>query len=885
MLSLCILLDSELIIILIEWYTPDIMLERPEPASTFTPNENWNNRSLLNAFDQIDDSIILRVGGKATNLIILKRAGLPVPMGYCILTDAHDYYLEQNSLPDNLVSEIIRVKKNLGGKVAIRSSANCEDGTDLSMAGVFQSHYVYADEEIASVVEQIYKQSRSPEVDRFMKLHNRSSKDIKMGLIVQELVEPETAGVVYTGVNGENILVQYIDDFGAKLVEGETQGSAALINREGTIVESTGFETRPLSITEIAQLKKYSHIIEDLFPGIPQDIEFATKNGIVYLLQARTLTTDLGHVDLRETSEDVLEATKRKLKKLVAEEKRQLGTYTAIFSDANYSELLPRPTEMDIGTHMYVWGGSDGIPGAKQLGHAVMGYLVGDEAIGIIKFIGGRTYFSIARNAGVYHIGFPATKEEYFSTLVNEYLATVEKDPEKGSYPQMGLYLQDPTFEDLQIRFGERAHEYYRVYEKFVIRMRRFAQEYLLEFNTQRLPETRKFVEKLQKVNLDNMTSEQLAIHAIEILEHNRTKSYINFVRGSRLGFYYSQRLQNLLKIKLGVEKDEAQKLFARLNQGLEGSAITESNIAISGAASEEEALYIAEELVGHYSTGEMLEIRHKPMRDDPEKLLAYVRGIRQTGTYKEDFEKQKRARIAAQESILQRLPEDDRVEFSEVMHASQIYMAVRETAKYFLTKEYLFLRDTLELLGKKTGLENGDIYHLYPREIPLFASNSKAFLHLIRSRKQSFKNCPELDMPPVIRESEIESLSLLEKDNVPFDSAVGKFLAEGQQVIGVIVNSDEFDDLSEVNLVMQEYRQKGILVILAATQMNLSHDPLIHQSAGLVIKNAGLVAHGAQRARELGKGAIGGINTKKLRTGTKVLFDPQTRSVNKIND
>lgn len=848
-------------------------------------NERNTNFTFLHPFDQIDSSFLSLVGTKGVNLALLAKAGLPVPSGYCIPIEAHEYYVENGKVPDGLVAEITKAKDALGGKIAIRSSATCEDGTDLSMAGVFESHYVYKDEEIPAIVEQIYKQSRSKEVEGFMSLHGRSSKDVKMGLVIQELIEPDEAGVIYTGVNGNNILVQYVDGFGAKLVDGETHGSSMLIDTNNTIIQSSAYETRPVSPDIISQITKYTHIIEDLFPGIPQDIEFAIKDDVVYILQARTLTADLGKVNLREMPEETLEATKRKLRQLVDEEKKEIGTQAAIFSDANYSELLPNPTEMDIGIHMYVWGGSDGIPGAKQLGHAAMGYLVGDEAGGIIKYIGGRTYSSLARYAGVYHIGFPASVEEYYATLVKEYLEIVQNEPEKGAYPQMGLFLQDPTLEDLQIRFGEKAEEYFQVYLKFAARMRGFADNYLSEFHKIRLPQTINFIEEMKGVDIRSMTNEQLTEHVIEILEHNRTESYVDFVKGSRLGFYYSQRLQSLLRQELKIGKDESQKLYSRLNQGLDGSAITDANIAIAEAGSEEEAFRIAQKLVGHYSSGEMLEIRHLPMRDDPDKLLAYIRGIRQTGKYKADFEKQKQARIDTQREVLKNVPETDKKELSRVIQASQTYMAVRETAKYHFTKEYLLLRDALELLAEKTGLEKGDIYYLYPRELPKFTSDPIRFLHLILARKQAFNNYKALDMPSVIREMDIETLGLSIKNDSVFIEANGKFLADGEKITGVVVNIYEFDDLNKVNDVINEYRQKGIPVILAASQINLSHDPLISQAAGLVINNAGFVSHGAQRARELGKGAIGGINIKNIKTGTKILFDPKNSTIKKLDE
>lgn len=703
-----------------------------------------------------------------------------------------------------------------------------------------------------------------------------------MGLVIQKLIEPDVAGVIYTGINRNNILIQYTDGFGAGLVDGKTAGSAMIVDGNGVILQSSGFDTRPISPATVRQMSVYTRMIESLFPGVPQDIEFANNKEGVHIVQARALTTDLGKVELAESAEDCLESTKRKLRQLEAEEKQELGVKTAIFSDANYSELLPRPTEMDIGVYMYVWGGGDGVQGAKQKGHADMGYLVGDQAISIINYIGGRTYSSIARYASIYHIGFPQTREEYFSTLVNEYLDTVQKEPEKGAYPQMGLFLQDPTLKDLQVRYGDRADGYLQVYQDFVVRMSGIAERYITEFYGKRLPEMTDFVESIQQIDLNSLTNEQLVAQGIKVLEHIRTESFIDFVYAARLGFYYSQRLQELLRQKLKIGSDEAQRMYSKLNQGLDGSAITEANIAIAGA-DPEEALRVALPLVGHFSTGEMLEIRHKPLRDVPAALETYVKGILQAGQYKEQFESQKQARLQIQETLLSGLPEESRQELARVIKSSQTYMALRETIKYLFTKEYLLYRDTLELLGSRLALGEGDIYFLYPREIPGLVSNPSSLMHQIRSRKQAFENYPQLDLPSVIRESDIDDLSLKEERVSDFSEATGKFLAEGPQTEGVVVNLDEFKDLEGARAAIEQYRDQNIPIILVATQMNLSHDPYIAQAAGLVIENAGIVAHGAQRAREMGKGAIGGIKSKQLTTGMRVSFDPYSRLVKKM--
>lgn len=823
------------------------------------------------------------LGGKAFNLGKLKRAGLPVPDGFCITTEAYDCYVKSGTIPDDLILQLGRIREQLGGRVAVRSSANCEDGEELSMAGVFQSYYVGENDNIQKAVEMVYSHAMSSEVAEFMTLHGIKPSDVKMGLVIQRLINPDRAGVVYTGINGGSLLIQYVDGLGSILVDGETHGSAILLNKDGSIRASTGFETRPLSTGVIEQIRNSARIIEDLYEGQPQDIEFASADGQLHILQARRLTADLGRVEIEETPEECLERTKFKLQQLAVQEKRELGTQRAIFSDANFSELLPKPTEMDFGVFAYIFTGSDGVPGGIQLGRMEMGYPLGEESVGFMSYVGGRPYFSIARDAATFYAGFPDTRQEYFSTLVQEYLEAIQVDPGKGAYPEMGLYLQDPTLEDLRTRFSDKAPVYLRVYQDFVVEMRRNADSFLDQFRTREFTAMTSFVREMQAVDTTTMTDEDLVGYCTGVLEHLRTHSCANFVKSARLGFYYSQRLQSLLRERLELESDEAERVFARLSQGLDGSAITEVNIAIADTETEEEAVSIADHSVGHFSTGEMLEIRHRRLKDEPAALVAYVRGIRQSGQYREAFERQKAERLVAQQDILERLPGEERQELEGVIQSAQTYMALRETVKYLFTQEYSLLRDALQILGSRLGLEDGDIYFVFPRELPRLIADPQSFTHLIQSRKQSFSNYDKLDLPQVIRESDIKTLKLSSESYGDFIEVKGKFLAEGQQVEGVVVNLDQFEDLDQASLVIDNYRKQEIPIILVATQMNLGHDPFIALSSGLILENAGIVSHGAQRARELGKGAIGGIKSERLKTGMRVLFDPVNRLVKKV--
>jgi len=828
-------------------------------------------------------------GGKAVNLAILTTAGLPVPRGFCITTEVYDFFICSQRLPDGLIDALEVIRDSLGGEVALRSSATCEDGDVLSMAGVFQSCYVREGDDIQTAIEHIYSQVRSKEVTAYLALYRINADSIKMGLVIQQLIEPELAGVIYTGVNTDDVLVQYVDGFGARLVDGETHGSAAILSTDRKIIaESVNYELRPLPVRAIEQIVQLAELIEHLFEKGNHDIEFAYQDGKIFILQARTLTTELGEVNLDESAEETLAVTKHRLHQLADEEKQALGTASAAFSDSNFSELLPHPTEMDFGVFAYIFTGLDAHPGAIQLGRIEMGYPLGKESIGFMHYVGGRPYFSIARDAATFYAGFPATRQEYFQTLVNEYLAAIQKDPTKGKYPEMGLYLQDPTIEDLRVRYGEKAREYYQVYQSFLARMNAVADEFKEQLRKTAIGAMAQFVKRMQERAIDAFSNADLIEYINQVLEHLRTVSCVNFVKAARLGFYYSQRMQLEIKNKLGIEGDELSQNIGQLLQGLEGSMVTDVNLAIAEASSTEEALiacnsYTTNMYIGHYSVSEMLEIRHPRYKERPEALQAYVNGIRQTGRYKEDFEKQKEERLRVQQTLLALLPEEDARTVIQVITAAQTYMALRETVKYYFTREYALIRDALELLEDRLDLEQGDIYHVYPTELVALVNDRSAMSHIIRSRKQAFHNYRHLDLPTVIRESDIDGLSLFMEVENDFTELSGKFLAAGEAIEGVIINLDGFAGLEATEATIDQYTKQGVPIILVATQINLGHDPLIMSASGLIIENAGIVSHGAQRARELGRGAIGGIKSKYLKTGTKIYFDPAQKIIRKV--
>lgn len=827
-----------------------------------------------------------KFGGKAENLSLLVANGIPVPEAQVISTESFTEFKRTDQIDQQLILTLEKVRQNFGGKIALRSSATCEDGDKLSMSGVFETFYLDENHSIEDCLRKIYEQAQSQTVQDYLALHDLSGEQVEMAVVVQKLIEPDVAGVIYTGVEG-NLLIQYASGFGSNLVDGVVEGASIVYSpNEDKLIKSKNSDLLKISPEKLRELATLASKICQIFPNAAQDIEFAIEGDNVHILQARTLTAEVEGFDLEMSETEIVNYTKEQIRQIVDREKAELGTTNVILSDSNFSELLPHPKEMDFGVFAYIFTGRDGQAGAIQLGRKQMGYPLDDESVGYMDYVGGKPYFSIAKDAHTFYAGFPATKDEYTQTFVEEYLATINKHPEKGEYPEMGLYVQDPSLEELVNRFGEVAgQKYFQTYLDFKETMKKQAELFLPEYLLNQKTAIDLFIAHHEAIDFSQLTTEELGEQAMEILEHLRTVSCVQFVKSARLGFYYSQRLQTLLRDNFGFNEDGVTSMFAKLNQGLEGSEITNANLKIARANSFEEALEIGKRAVGHYSTGEMLEIRHPRLKDDEAALEQYVRGIFSSGLqYVHEFEKQKFDRQAEETKLKENLVADDEAnrEFTQVLEASQTYMSLRETVKYQFVKEYAILRDILVELANKLEMSADDIFSLYPEEILDLVQNPTHFPALIAERQERFGKYSLLDLPSVIRESDIDLIGEAESsEQIANLELLGKFLAGGRALAAaIIVNLEDFETVEAAREVLLFYRNQALPIVLVASQMNLSHDPLIVQADGLVIENAGLVSHGAQRARELGRGAIGGIKAKKLKTGERVSFDPSLKKV-----
>lgn len=263
-------------------------------------------------FTDPDATDVSLTGGKGASLSRMTNGGLPVPPGFVIRADllscmpgikrALEHLEEGNAdFAQEAVREAARVPREvidayeeLGGVVAVRSSACAEDGADASYAG--QQDTFLGVEGTAAVERAIvdcWASFFSPHAVSYRRLKGDLS-DLGMAVVVQRMIEPEKAGVAFTHepVRGrrDRMLVEAVPGRGEALVSGEVIPDQYTIKRDGTLVRERlafGGTLTPDDLRRIAELGLKA---EALFGG-PQDIEWVIVDSEVSLVQSRPITT------------------------------------------------------------------------------------------------------------------------------------------------------------------------------------------------------------------------------------------------------------------------------------------------------------------------------------------------------------------------------------------------------------------------------------------------------------------------------------------------------------------------------------------------------------------------------------------------------------------
>ena len=213
-------------------------------------------------------------GGKADNLILMRDNGIPVPE-FVIVTDG--------KAPD-VAWEIS----------SVRSSADVEDGASDSFAGQFDTFLGVAENELQEKIDLCMASVSNEGAAEYLK-QREIGKDIKMSVIVQKMIDADLAGIMFTS-NPQGIMNECVITVGKgtgdKVVSDRTDTTSYYYNTNDDLYYYEGADDM-LTSDQIHDLIGISSKIKELL-GDYLDIEFSIKDGRIYILQARKITTFAG---------------------------------------------------------------------------------------------------------------------------------------------------------------------------------------------------------------------------------------------------------------------------------------------------------------------------------------------------------------------------------------------------------------------------------------------------------------------------------------------------------------------------------------------------------------------------------------------------------------
>jgi len=221
-----------------------------------------------------------RVGGKGASLARMVAAGLPVPPGFHITTEAYRRYVDENHLgektqsaaaqaqvndlatfdrastqiqslfaqgtiPGDIAEMIRRWYGELGADipVAVRSSATAEDLPGLSFAGQLDTYLnVRGGDEVIDAVRRCWASLWTGRAIGYRQRQGIRPEDVSMAVVVQQLVAAEVAGVVFTAnpVTGarDELMINAAWGLGEAIVSGRVTPDTIVINKQTGAIAS-----------------------------------------------------------------------------------------------------------------------------------------------------------------------------------------------------------------------------------------------------------------------------------------------------------------------------------------------------------------------------------------------------------------------------------------------------------------------------------------------------------------------------------------------------------------------------------------------------------------------------------------------------------------------
>ncbi len=792
----------------------------PESAAT----SPW--ASLVLPLKEASDASI--VGGKAVNLAAMLQAGLPVPDGFVVTTNA--FQADDLSHVERAVRDAYDAMES--PPVAVRSSATAEDLADASMAGQYETFLdVRGGDAVWSAVQDCWASLRSDRVTAYLQQHDIDPADVAVAVVVQTLIPAETAGVLFTANphtgDPTEMLIEASYGLGEMVVSGEVQPDTLHIAAATGAIRQCEIgskhvqlrlgDERPVPVPESDRRRccLTSQYLEDLRQlgqraqgqaGEARDLEWAIADGRAWLLQSRAITT----LDAARSRRDAQVRVRSKVEQALREDRGPWVMH-------NLAETVPRPTPLTWSVLREFMSGSGGYGRLyRDLGFEPSPSV---ETRGALDLIGGRIYLDLSRGPEMFFADYPFRYDAQ----------QIAVDPDAAMGP--------PTVPDGSLR--DRAATT-RKLQAIEATLSEKAEDADRRFVDVQAPAFREAVAKLAEVDLSALDHEALVNRWRELKRVTLDEFAPISLLPSLAAAQAMQRLEGFLADWIWDESAKTR---------VSSLAVPESpNVTLRMAGdlrkvgSGEMLLDDWLAMYGHRA-GSDLELSEPRHAEQPDALQRLARQAAERADPLEAHRANVVRSREAQAEINKRLPVKRVGEFEALLDRVRRYLPLREDAKHELIRGYALLRTTAREIGRRLQIDD-EVFLLSEDEMLEGLRVGLVPLALIHQRKRERVAQAGLELPRVIGDAaELFEPKAIEPDGrsiSAFTIAPGK--AEGR--VRLVERADDMVDL-----------QIGDVLVCPSTDP--SWTPLFAQAAAVVMERGGTLSHGAVVAREMGKPAV----------------------------
>jgi pyruvate,water dikinase len=231
------------------------------------------------------------IGNKARNIRFLIDKKCAVPRTWVCTWEAFERYRDNDERIVDALKTELAATIDPQRAYAVRSSANIEDDFQHSFAGQFKSVLnVQGVEAVLQAMWSIWALTDAANVKAYLQKLGRDPRELKMAVIVQEMVEPVISGVAFsknpiTGL--DEIVVEAVRGRGDQLVQGGVT-PARWVYKWGEWIAQPVQTTVPLRVIEqvVGGVKQIARAY-----GSPIDLEWVYDGQQVQWVQVREITT------------------------------------------------------------------------------------------------------------------------------------------------------------------------------------------------------------------------------------------------------------------------------------------------------------------------------------------------------------------------------------------------------------------------------------------------------------------------------------------------------------------------------------------------------------------------------------------------------------------